>query len=260
MTGVPLAEVVDYLDSLLRVREVPDEIGALNGLQVENRGRVGGFIAAVDASQATIDRVIASTDRFESPPLVVVHHGLFWDGNQPFTGRRYRRIGALLSHDIALYAAHIPLDVHPDLGNNAVLANHLGLVGQSSFDTYKGVAMGVQGLLPRPELREGLVARINAMIGTTAKLIPGGPEHASRVGIIAGGAGSRIASAKAAGLDTYITGEGAHHTYFDAIELGVNVIFAGHYATEQAGVKTLAEHLSARFGLPWEFHHHPTGL
>ena len=260
MTSTLLGDVVDYLDSLLRIREVPDEPGAVNGLQVENRGRVGGFVAAVDASQATIDGVIAARIRFEAPPLVLVHHGLLWDGNQPITGRRYRRLGALLEHDIALYSAHIPLDVHQDFGNNAVMAEQIGLTDRSPFDTYKGVAMGVQGVLTHPEPRDDLVSRINAMLGTEGKLIPGGPEIARRVGIITGGAGSRIASAKAAGLDTFITGEGAHHTYFDAMELGVNVIYAGHYATEQVGVKALSAHLAARFGLPWEFHHHPTGL
>ncbi len=260
MGDVTLGEVVDYLDGLLRIREVPDEAGAVNGLQVENRGAVGGFIAAVDASQATIDGVVVAAARFRKPPLLLVHHGLFWDGNLPLTGRRYHRIGALLAHDLALYSAHIPLDVHPVLGNNAVLAGELGLVEQAPFDTYKGIAMGVQGHVPHGEGRDSLVSRINGLLGTDAKLIPGGPERVSRVGIITGGAGSRIGSARAAGLDTYITGEGAHYTYFDAMELGVNVIFAGHYATEQVGVKALAAHLSGRYGLPWEFHHHPTGL
>ena len=260
MAAAMLSEVVGYLDDLLRIRDVPDESGAVNGLQVENRGTVGGFIAAVDASQATIDGAIAAMARFQAPPLILVHHGLFWDGNRPMTDRRYRRIGALLGHDLPLYSAHVPLDVHPDLGNNAVLARELGLTELAPFDTYKGIAMGVQGLLPQGESRDALMVRIDELLGTTGKLIPGGPERVSRVGIITGGAGSRIGSARTAGLDTYITGEGAHHTYFDAMELGVNAIFAGHYATEQVGVKALGAHLSSRFGLPWEFHRHPTGL
>lgn len=260
MPRVALETVTDYLDRYLRIREVPDESGAVNGLQVANRGWVGGIVAAVDASQATIDGVVAAAGRFEAPPLVLVHHGLFWDGNQPVTGRRYRRLAALMSHDIPLYSAHIPLDVHPEVGNNAVLARLLGVEQLDPFDSYKGIPMGVQGSLTEPTAREELVVRLNGLLDTSARLIPGGPERVRRVGIITGGAGGRIGAARDAGLDLFITGEGAHYTYFDAVELGVNVIFAGHYATEQVGVKALAGQLSERFELPWEYHHHPTGL
>lgn len=255
-----LADLVQYLDGYLGVGSVPDEAGAVNGLQVQNSGTVGAVIAAVDASQATIDGAVAAAARFDAPPLVLVHHGLFWDGNVPVTGRRYRRLAALLGADLALYSAHIPLDLHPDVGNNAVLADQLGLVDRAPFDLYKGAALGVQGTLPGGQTREQLTARLEALLETRALLIPGGPPVVGRVGIITGGAGSRIGAAHAAGIDTFITGEGAHHTYFDATEFGVNAIYAGHYATEQVGVKALAAHLSARFGLPWEFHHHPTGL
>lgn len=255
-----LDEVVRYLDGYLRIGEVPDESGAVNGLQVENRGAIGAIIAAVDASQATIDGAIAAATRFDAPPLVLVHHGLFWDGNIPITGRRYRRVGALIRHDLALYSAHIPLDLHPEVGNNAVLATLLGLTETSSFDLYKGVALGVVGRLPGAVTRQDLTARLDRLLDTRSRLIAGGPELVDRLAIITGGAGSRIGAAHAAGADTFLTGEGAHHTYFDATELGVNAIYAGHYATEQVGVKALAERLAAHFGVPWEFHHHPTGL
>ncbi len=260
MARIALETLTDYLDRYLRIREVPDENGAVNGLQVASSGWVGGIIAAVDASQATIDGVVAAAARFEAPPLVLVHHGLFWDGNLPVTGRRYRRLSALMRHDIPLYSAHIPLDVHPEVGNNAVLAQLLGLQQLETFDSYKGIPMGVQGTLAEPTAREDLVGRLNQLLDTDARLIPGGPERVRRVGIITGGAGGRIGAARDAGLDLFITGEGAHYTYFDATEFGVNAIFAGHYATEQVGVKALAAHLAERFDLPWEFHHHPTGL
>lgn len=259
-TREELGTVAGYLDGFLRVREIPDEAGAVNGLQVENSGSVGGFIAAVDASQATIDGVIEARSRFGAPPLLLVHHGLFWDGNLPLTGRRYRRIAALVRADIPLYSAHIPLDVHGEVGNNAVLAASLGMTECRPFDTYRGIALGIEGLAPAGMHRDQLVAMLDASLGTKARLIPGGPPVVRRLGVITGGAGSRIGAARDAGLDTYITGEGAHHTYFDAMEFGVNVIYAGHYATEQVGIRALAEHLGARFGLPWEFHHHPTGL
>lgn len=258
--GASLQAVVAYLDEYLRVADIPDEPAALNGLQVENSGVVGLIVAAVDASQAAIDRVAGMVADLEAPPLLLVHHGLYWDGNRPVTGRRYRRLAALLAHDIAVYSAHIPLDVHPDVGNNAVLARDLGLVETTAFDSYKGVPMGVQGRMPGGMTRDELGRRLAELLGGTTRVIPGGPDRVDRVGVITGAAGSRIAAARAAGLDTFITGEGPHHTYFDAIEHGVNVLYAGHYATEQVGVKALAAHLAPRFGLGWVFHDHPTGM
>ena len=267
MANAPLSEIVAYLDEYLRVREVPDERNAVNGLQVENGGVVGSIVAAVDASHATIQGVAAQAagrDPSAAPPLLMVHHGLFWDGNVPVTGRRYRRLAVLLEHDIALYAAHIPLDLHPEVGNNVVLAERLGLEIEGWFGDYKGCPLGVWGSAPqRWSTRDALLGEVNralGMHGAGGRLIAGGPERVSRIGIITGGAGGMIAGARDAGLDTYITGEGAHHTYFDAMEWGLNVIYAGHYATETLGVQALASHLADRFDLDWEFHDHPTGL
>ncbi len=267
MAAAPLADVVAYLDEYLRVREIPDERNAVNGLQVENSGAIGSLVAAVDASQATIAGVAGEAlgrPAGEAAPLLVVHHGLFWDGNVPVTGRRYRRMAALLEHDIAVYSAHIPLDLHPEVGNNVVLAERLGIQVEGWFGDYKGSPIGVWGYASqRWGTREALLAEVDRALATFtpgARLIGGGPERVSRVGIITGGAGSMIGAAREAGLDTYITGEGAHHTYFDAMEWGLNVIYAGHYATETLGVQALASHLADRFDLDWEFHDHPTGL
>jgi dinuclear metal center YbgI/SA1388 family protein len=261
MTGA-LIELVTYLDEYLRIREVPDDRNAVNGLQVENSGVVATIVAAVDASQATIDGAIAASGG--SPPLLLVHHGLFWEGNVPITGRRYRRVAALLEHDVALYSAHIPLDLHPEVGNNAVLAERLGIDVAGWFGDYRGAAIGVWGATPsRLAHRDALVAEIDRALNTFApgaRLVAGGPERVSRVGIITGGAGNMIGAARDAGLDTFITGEGAHYTYFDAMEWGINVIYAGHYATETLGVQALASHLAERFDLEWEFHDHPTGM
>jgi len=250
-----LDDLVGYLDSYLRIAEVPDHDGALNGLEVENSGIVTGLVAAVDASQRTIDRVAS-----ECPDgsLLIVHHGLFWDGNKPIRNRRYRRLKPLFDHDIAVYGAHIPLDVHPEVGNNVVLARQLGILDPVPFDVYRGTPFGAAGHLIMS--REILVARVIELLGGRVQLVPGGPETTTRVGIITGAAGNRIQAAADAGLDTFITGEGAHHTVFDALELGINVLYAGHYATETVGVKALAEHLAERFGVGWEFHDHPTGM
>ena len=150
--GAGVAELVGYLDQYLRIREIPDESNAVNGLQVENAsGRVERIVAAVDASLETIQGAGAGR---KGSALLLVHHGLFWDGSIPITGRRYRRVRSLMDSDTALYAAHIPLDVHPEVGNNAVLARDLGLTETQPFDLYKGVAIGVQGALARPVARE----------------------------------------------------------------------------------------------------------
>jgi dinuclear metal center YbgI/SA1388 family protein len=262
--GVPLSEVVVYLDQYLRIREIPDDPRALNGLQVENTGMIGSIVAAVDASQATIDGVIAGLKTTDPPPLLLVHHGLFWDGSAPVTGRRYRRLAGLLDHDIPLYSAHNPLDAHPEVGNNAVLAERLGMRVEGWFGEFRGVSIGVWGQSP-PSLhsREALALELDRVLHTlkgSATLIPGGPEKPGRIGIITGAAGSMVAAARDAGLDTFITGEGPHHSYFDAMEWGVNVIYAGHYATETLGVQAMASHLAEQFDIDWDFHDHPTGL
>jgi dinuclear metal center YbgI/SA1388 family protein len=251
-----LSEVTRFLDGFLRIAEIPDEPNAVNGLQVENSGQVGRVVSAVDATLETIAGISPG-----DPALLLVHHGLFWDGNVPLVGRRFRRVKALLDRDTALYAAHIPLDLHPEVGNNVELARRIGLPVDGRFGAYRGVPIGVWGTAPEPIAdRAALVAALDSQLGTTARLIPGGPARVRRLGIVTGGAGSMIAAASEAGLDTFITGEGAHHTYFDAMEWGLNLIYAGHYATEQVGVQALAQRLEAEFGLPWEFHHHPTGM
>lgn len=256
-TTASLSEITTHLDGYLRIGELPDEANAINGLQVENRsGTVGRIVAAVDATLETIAGVVREGEG--GGTLLLVHHGLFWDGNQPATGRRFRRLRTLFEHDIAVYSAHIPLDAHPEVGNNAVLARGLGIQGAEPFATYRGIPFGVSGVLELP--RDELVRRLEEQLGCNVKLIPGGPAVTGRVGVITGGAGTTVGQAHAAGLDTYITGEGPHHTYHDAMELGINLLYAGHYATEQVGVRALAHHLSERFGVPWAFHHHPTGL
>lgn len=248
-----LQQLVEYLDNYLRVAEVSDAPTALNGLQVANSGQVNRVAAAVDGSEATIRAAIAA-----GCDLLLVHHGLFWDGNVPVTGRRYRRLRALFDHDVAVYSAHLPLDVHPDIGNNAVLAKELGISVRGAFGEYKGVPLGVWG--DCAITREALAARLDDLLGSRVKLIAGGPERIERIGVVTGGGGSMIAQAVAAGLDAYVTGEGAHHTYFDAMEGGINVYYGGHYATETWGVRALARHLEERFDLPWQFIDHPTGL
>lgn len=259
MTVRALAEMVAWLDAYLDVARVPDSTNALNGLQVQNRsGRIGRIAAAVDASLETIADVGRRDGAAEGGVLLLVHHGLFWDGNVPLTDRRFRRVTALLDNDIALYGAHIPLDLHPEVGNNAVLARALGVTLEGTFAEHRGVQIGVHGTLELS--RESLTARLDEQLRTKTHMIPGGPRQVRRVGIVTGAGSSALPEARALGLDTLITGEGPHHAYFDAMEWGMNLALAGHYATEQVGVQALADKLARQFGLPWAFHWHPTGL
>ena len=248
-----LTELVSYLDGYLRVAAVPDAPHAVNGLQVANRGTVSRVAVAVDLCEATVR--LAAEQRAD---LLLVHHGLFWGGLQPLTGRAYRRVASLIANDIALYSAHLPLDLHPDVGNNAVLARQLGVSLRGEFGEEYGVRIGRWGEIDVS--RHALERQLSALTGSAPRLMAFGPERVQRVGIVTGAAGSMIAQAAGAGLDTFVTGEGPHHTFFDAEELKMNVFYAGHYATETVGVKALAEHLHARFHLPWMFLDHPTGL
>ena len=250
---VELPAIVEYLDRFLAVADIPDAPGAMNGLQVENSGQVTRIGVAVDACQATIDAAARA-----KAGLLIVHHGLFWGDSQPLIGRQRRRIRQLFEHDIAVYGAHIPLDCHPEVGNNAVLASKLGIRGTEPFGEHLGHAIGLAGTLA--ESRDSLVARVGEILGDRPHVIAGGPKAVRRIAVVTGGGGSMIGQARDAGIDTFLTGEGTHHTHFDAEEWGINVLYGGHYATETFGVKALAYHLEERFGLPWEFIDHPTGL
>ena len=253
MPAIDLARVVSYLDRYLRTSEVPDAPNALNGLQLANGGTISRVTAAVDLCDATVQMAAQ-----QGADLLLVHHGLFWGGLQPLTGRAYRRVAGLIRHNIALYSAHLPLDVHPEVGNNAVLAHRLGVARRGEFGEEYGMRIGVWGEVDIP--RAVLAQRLGEVVGGDPRLMAFGPERVRRVGIVTGAAGSMIGQAAAQGLDTYITGEGAHHTFFDAEELGLNVFYAGHYATETFGVKALAERLCTEFDLPWTFLDHPTDL
>jgi dinuclear metal center YbgI/SA1388 family protein len=253
MATVSLATLVRHCDQLLRTQDVVDYEGAANGLQVENNGRVTRLAAAVDASLATV-RMAAES----GADLLLVHHGLFWGATHPWTGKRRELLRLLLDHNLAVYSSHLPLDLHPKLGNNACLSAALRLKNLRPFFLCKGQRIGLAGSARLDRSR--LAARLARIVGAEPKLIPGGPSGCRRIGVVTGGAGAEMKLAAEEGLDTFITGEGPHWTFALAEELGLNVFYAGHYATETFGVKALAGHLSQRFKLPWSFLDHPTGL
>jgi dinuclear metal center YbgI/SA1388 family protein len=253
MTKTRLAALVRHADRLLHTRDVGDYEGAVNGLQVENSGAVTRIAAAVDASLATVK--LAAEARAD---LLLVHHGLFWSPSHPWVGKRYELLRALLEHDLAVYSSHLPLDLHPRLGNNARLCAALGLKRLKPFFVSHGQPIGFksQTLLGLPEL----VRRLERATGARPRVIPAGPAICRRIGLVTGGAGGYLKTAAAEGVDTFITGEGPHWTYAVAEELGLNVLYGGHYATETFGVKALAAHLARKFRVPWVFLDHPTGL
>ncbi|MGV3708571.1 MAG: Nif3-like dinuclear metal center hexameric protein [Gemmatimonas sp.] len=256
---VSLTEVVRALDTELRTAEVPDSSVALNGLQVANRGGVSNVAVAVDASLASIEAAAAV-----GANLLIVHHGLFWGGLQPVTGRTYDRMHALIDNDIALYSTHIPLDLHATLGNNALLAKALGLTPNAPFGRHKGVDIGLRG--DCDESTAAIVDRVTTYAasygGSVRVSIPTNDRVTHRWGICSGMGASpdALAEARTAGIDTLITGEGTHHSAVDSAEFGVCVVYAGHYATETLGVQAVGEWLRQQFGLPWSFLMLPTGL
>ncbi len=257
--AVPLAEIVRHLDGVLRIADTPDYPGAVNGLQVENSGLIARVAVAVDASLETIRGAIdAQAD------LLVVHHGLFWSGVQPLRGRVYERFRRLLAGDVAVYAAHLPLDLHPALGNNPLLARALGLDPLEGFGRFQHITVGVMGNADVDTA--ALVARATELAhqegGTvvTVGVTPNRRTHRWAIVTGAGASSDTLREAAAAGIDTLIVGEGPHHTAIEASELGIAVIYAGHYATETLGVRAVGEELEKRFSLPWTFVAAPTGL
>lgn len=253
MPSVALTRLTACCDRLLQAGEIEDWAGAVNGLQVANRGKIHRLAAAVDASVATVRMAVEA-----GADLMLVHHGLFWGPSHPWTGRRYELLRLLLDHDVAVYSSHLPLDVHPRLGNNARLCAALGFRQPKPFFFSRGANLGLR--VNRRIQRDELVTRLKAAVEGPVRLLPGGTPVCRAIGVVTGGAGAELNLAAAEGIDTFITGEGPHWTYAMAEDLGINVLYAGHYATETFGVRALAEHLAEKFKLPWVFLDHPTGL
>ena len=256
---VALAEVVTHLDERLRVRETPDYPPAVNGLQLENAGFVSRVAAAVDFSRVTVERAVA-----EGADLLVVHHGMFWGGVQPIRGQVYERLRLCVEHDLAVYSAHLPLDAHPELGNNVLLARALELTPSAGFARYQTLDIGVRGECDIETA--ALVARARTFaesLGGSVVVTPHASDRRTRRWAICTGGGASSETLREAltlGVDTLIVGEGPHHTGVEAADQGLVVIYAGHYATETLGVRALLEELQQRFALPGTFVHAPTGL
>ena len=250
-----LREVTSFLDQALNVEGIPDYPSALNGLQLENSGEVTSVAAAVDACLAVVNEAVA-----REIDLLVVHHGLFWQGSQRIEGSYYEKLKTAMDAGLAIYSAHIPLDVHPKVGNNARLAKAIGLENPEPFFDWKGIQLGLRA--PMDLSLSELLDRVGKAVRSDRPVhhCAGRGVEAGMVGIITGGGGSEIAAVAEAGIDTFITGEGPHWSYTAAEELGVNLIYGGHYATETFGVRALAKVIGNKWQLPHAFIDHPTGL
>ncbi len=248
-----LHEIVTYCDVYLRIREIGDYENALNGLQLENAGAVSKIAAAVDFSTRALQAAAKC-----GANLLIVHHGMFWGGLRPATNTLHRQLKLALDNDIAVYSAHLPLDLHQEIGNNILLVRAIGIENSEPFFEEKGSLLGRRASVEI--MLSELVKRLEKATGGAVHCISAGAGTTRKIGVITGGAGGEIERVAAEGIDTFITGEAPHSAAIAASELGMNLLLGGHYATETFGVKALAAHLAGKFQLDWEFIDLPTGL
>lgn len=248
------SELLDYLDSYLRVSEIEDY--GPQGLQVDaGNDTINRVALAVDTSPNVIQ---AASDW--GADLLLVHHGILWGKVEPITGPLGRRVRMLIQGGINLYGAHLPLDAHPEVGNNAVLAEMMGITVKDWWCAPKGTPIGVLGEVSKETQINEFVNRVEERLKASCRLLDFGSRTVQKVAILSGFGADEVAGAKAAGADTYLTGETSHSNYWDASDYGINVIFAGHYATETVGVQALGRHLEANFGLTTHFFDFPTAM
>jgi len=240
-----LKDLVAYCDKRTRPAAFKDSPGALNGLQVANDGAATRIGAAVDAGVVPFRRAVAAGVDF-----LIVHHGMYWDMPRPLTGPAYERVAALVKGNCALYSSHLPLDAHPRIGNNALLARQLGLRARRGFIENAGGDVGciAPWRLPRAALRRRLASLYPRVVA-----IEFGSARPSEVAFCSGSASGAMAAFLASGAGTLVTGELREEWFNVAQERGLNLYLCGHYATEVHAVRALAAELSAKFGLPWEF-------
>jgi dinuclear metal center YbgI/SA1388 family protein len=244
-----LDQLVTYCDRRTRRAAFKDAPGAFNGLQVANNGRVTKIGAAVDAGLVPFQQAVAAGVDF-----LIVHHGMYWDMPRPLTGPVYDRVATLVQGNCALYSNHLPLDGHPEIGNNALLARQLGLRSTQPFLIRDGEAIGrsARSRLTRAALRkklEKLYPRVIAIeYGSTAPHL---------VAFCSGAGNSAVPELGPAGIDTLVTGELREEWFNTAQEQRLNLYLCGHYATEVHAVRALAAELARKFRVPWEFL--PTG-
>ncbi len=251
-----LNEFDRYIKSVLDMDSTAGIDLSINGIQVERKNRTIKKVAfAVDACMEVFEQA-----EQKGADLVFVHHGIFWGKPVPVTGGMYRRISYLMEKDIALYAAHLPLDIHPELGNNAGLALASGLKNLVPFGVYKGIAIGVRGEFDVPQSIESIIDSIGLTSSECLGVLPFGKKQIITAGVIAGGGTREVEQALSEGLDLYITGDVAHEVYHLCLEGGINMISCGHYNTETFGPKLMMKKVQRDTSLECFFINAPTGL
>ncbi|NQT60993.1 MAG: Nif3-like dinuclear metal center hexameric protein [Bacteroidetes bacterium] len=251
-----IKELVNWFDELLKPEDFIRADVSMNGLQVGRKQKeITRAAFAVDACMESFQRAVQA-----GADILFVHHGLFWGKPIPLTNAHYERISYLIEHDLALYASHLPLDAHPEVGNNAGIANKLGLINRMPFGEYHGSMIGVKGELSEDSPLETVLDILDLSDEASVSILPFGKKKIKSVGIISGGAAGEVFQALDEGLDLYITGETAHQIYHTCLEGGIHVIAGGHYNTEIFGTKLVAEKLSAEMGIQTYFVDFPTGL
>ena len=256
---ISLEELATYADQVLEAATTPDYPNAVNGIQMENQAPIRKLAAAVDFSTRAIEGAIT-----DGANLLIVHHGMYWSGLEPITGSHYRRVRMLLEAGVAVYSSHLPLDRHPTLGNNALLAKGLGLQPSAPFARFEDTFIGLCG---ESDIETAAIVasaqKFARRHGGELRMSLVQSGRRTRKWAICTGAGASadtLREASTMGIDTLIVGEGPHWTAVHAEENDLAIIYAGHYATETLGVCALAQHLSEKYDLPWSFISAPTGL
>jgi dinuclear metal center YbgI/SA1388 family protein len=240
--SVPVSEIVTFLDTELRTSSIKDY--SCNGLQVEGSQLISRIAFAVDACLESYQLAIKNGCQ-----MLVVHHGIIWDGIRAVRGPVRDQLAYLIKNDLNLYASHLPLDCHPQYGNNAGIAQILSAEHLKPFGNYKGLDIGVEGGLPKTVTLDTIVKTLGEKLETECTVLPFGTEKITTIAAVSGGGGDTLTEAITKNIDCFITGEPIHQNYHAALEGKINVIYAGHYHTEKPGVQALAALCKRKFGI-----------
>lgn len=246
-------KLVSFIDSLLKTTHYKDY--SCNGLQVQGTPTIKKVALLVDASLQGYQLALKNQCQ-----MIAVHHGIIWDGIRSVSGSSYNHLKYLIENNLNLYASHLPLDLHPEIGNNAQLAAMLNMSGLRPFGNYKGIEIGFEGVLNESTDLDLIVQTLCKNLDSQCTVLPFGKKKVSKVAVVSGGAADLLTEAITKGLDCYITGEPAHYNYHEALENGINVIYAGHYHTEKPGILALGRLLQEKFGIQTEFIDVPTPI
>ena len=243
---VELSEIVKFCNERVGTDSITDFPGAHNGLQLENNGKISKIGAAVDAGKVPFEQAIRAGIDF-----LIVHHGLYWSPIIPLTGHKLSKLKICLEGNLSVYSSHLPLDAHPEIGNNAIIAEKLGLPVVGHFCKFEGTEIAT--IAENNGNRASLAEHLRGLFPKTFKAIEYGSLSAKRIAILSGSGRSALDEMRALDIDTLITGELRQEHFNLAQEQSFNLYPCGHYATEVFGVQALAAEVAAKFKLPWEF-------